>query len=475
MIKRNIFKTNNLNHYLFDNKKKFIFYIPPDMVNELEGNKPVNSNLKSDSYYKEKIAFLKEHQISTKKLNNNFKIRYNEDYIEEKLKQLDLVCFEVTQKCNLRCKYCTYGEIYQNNEERFIKTLKLSTAITLIDYLFEQWDKVRDNKIIEKTFSFYGGEPLLKMDIIKEIVSYIKKKYSNHYIFKFNITTNGVLLKEYINYLVSEDFNVLFSLDGDRKGNIYRVSVNGESIYDKLIHNLLFVKKTHPEYFKQKINFNAILNSNNSISDLNKFFEEKFPENDFTITNLTSTGIKSNKIVEFNKINYDSKKEKADRESCFQIERKLDTGLFKHYSDLKRNAFSFNFSSPVEMTVKENSCFCIPTGTCSPFDKLFLNTSGEILPCEKVHDKYVLGRVLKTGVNLDFKTIADLYEQNFNKIIKKCSECWYQDICKSCVFSMDSKNEFFHCPNYMSRQKYLNNIKSLIQDVELLGENNVLR
>lgn len=62
------------------------------------------------------------------------------EQINHQLANLHQLCFEVTDACNLQCKYCAYGELYNDYDTRDCKTLSVSAAIKLIDYLVELWN-----------------------------------------------------------------------------------------------------------------------------------------------------------------------------------------------------------------------------------------------------------------------------------------------------------------------------------------------
>ena len=76
----------------------------------------------------------------------------------------------------------------------------------------------------EINIGFYGGEPLLEIDLIKKVVYLIKNKYIRKNItFTFSLTTNGVLLNSVnIDFLVENEFELLVSLDGNLNHNSYR-------------------------------------------------------------------------------------------------------------------------------------------------------------------------------------------------------------------------------------------------------------
>lgn len=82
------------------------------------------------------------------------------------------ITFEVTDVCNLRCEYCAYGKLYSDYDKREGKMLSIETAKSFIDYMATLWASPENHSIHNNVYvSFYGGEPLLNMPFIKEIVS----------------------------------------------------------------------------------------------------------------------------------------------------------------------------------------------------------------------------------------------------------------------------------------------------------------
>lgn len=56
------------------------------------------------------------------------------DNVVSALANLPQLVFEVTDACNLRCKYCAYGEFYEDYDMREDKMLTAGRAILLINY-----------------------------------------------------------------------------------------------------------------------------------------------------------------------------------------------------------------------------------------------------------------------------------------------------------------------------------------------------
>lgn len=75
----------------------------------------------------------------------------------------------------------------------------------------------------------------MNFELIKNIVNHIEDSKVPHRIVKYNMTTNGVLLDKYIRFLVEKEFRILISLDGDEKGNSYRIDHNGYPSFTKVV------------------------------------------------------------------------------------------------------------------------------------------------------------------------------------------------------------------------------------------------
>ena len=85
-----------------------------------------------------------------------------EQDIEYNLQHLPQIIFEVTDACNLRCKYSAYADLYEGNDDRTNKKFPFHKAKLILDYLHNIWRKnfVKD-VVTPFTVGFYGGEPLL--------------------------------------------------------------------------------------------------------------------------------------------------------------------------------------------------------------------------------------------------------------------------------------------------------------------------
>ncbi|MBR1780455.1 MAG: thioether cross-link-forming SCIFF peptide maturase [Oscillospiraceae bacterium] len=140
------------------------------------------------------------------------------------------LCLNVSHDCNLRCKYCfaSTGDFGLGR-----KTMSVETAKRAIDFVIQR-SGIRRNIEVD----FFGGEPLMAMDTVKETVKYARSiEEEKGKRFRFTITTNGVLLnEENIAYINETMDNCVLSLDGRACVNdAHRPTANGKGSYDLIV------------------------------------------------------------------------------------------------------------------------------------------------------------------------------------------------------------------------------------------------
>ncbi|MBR1863643.1 MAG: thioether cross-link-forming SCIFF peptide maturase [Ruminococcus sp.] len=142
------------------------------------------------------------------------------------------MCLHVSHDCNLRCKYC-FASTGDYGVGR--KNMPLEIAKKAIDFLIE---KSYGRKFLE--VDFFGGEPSMNYDVVKETVKYAREQEKIHdKVFRFTTTTNGMkLTDEMIDFINQEMYNVVLSIDGRKEVNDrMRVRVDGTGCYDRITEN----------------------------------------------------------------------------------------------------------------------------------------------------------------------------------------------------------------------------------------------
>ena len=140
------------------------------------------------------------------------------------------LCLHIAHTCNLNCSYC-FASQGKYHGDRAVMSFEVGKRA--LDFLIENSGTRRNLEV-----DFFGGEPLMNFDVVKELVAYArsveKEKGKN---FRFTLTTNGVLVDDdVIDFANRECANVVLSLDGRKEiHDRFRVDYAGNGSFDKIV------------------------------------------------------------------------------------------------------------------------------------------------------------------------------------------------------------------------------------------------
>lgn len=401
-------------------------------------------------YYFIDTNFLTNEDVGTKKFG-----KISNQIIDQQIDNLSVLTFEVTDKCNLRCRYCAYGDIYDGYDERNSKDMSFSMAKSMLDYLFEKWRKSLSHSQ-ERTVSvgFYGGEPLMNFELIKQIVEYIAQQHLPTIKFVFNMTTNALLLDRYIDYIAEYDFKLLISLDGTEVDNCHRVTVANKNSFPTVYSNLKSVQQKYPDFFKKNIAFNSVFHAGSDVERIVEFFKKEFNKNT-SLSELNNAGIRNDKKFSqihksvFNSIATSKKNAVIDRELMYKSPRISILTYFLHHLT---NEVVKDYRT---LLYGDKKYALLSSGTCIPFErKMYITVNGRILVCERIDHDYSVGNITDLGVVLDASQIARKYNAYYKKIGKICRECYMQYSCSQCMFYLNMKNKNVICYSFKSAKDF---------------------
>jgi uncharacterized protein len=345
--------------------------------------------------------------------------------------------------------------------------LSFEKAKLIIDYLFDLWKEHHCRGVHNPvSIGFYGGEPLLNMPLIKQVVDYIEKKGDIGKKFFFSMTTNAMLLDKYMDYLAEKEFRLLISMDGDEAAHSYRTDHSGNNSFDRVFRNVKLLKEKHPEYFDKTVMFNSVLHNRNNVTTTHHFIMEHFNKAP-SISPLNNSGIRPDKIEEFRTM-YQNKTESINKSgNCEAIETEIfltapRVSILAHYIHFRTgNVFNNYNELLIDHTVFEK----FATGTCSPFfKKMFVTVNGKILQCERIDHDFVLGYVHNDHVELDCDYVAEKHNHYVSKCTIQCDRCANKFRCSQCAYYIDDiREEKIHCQS-LCTQKNINERDEEIMD-----------
>ena len=140
------------------------------------------------------------------------------------------LCLHVAHTCNLNCSYC-FASQGKYHGDRALMSFEVGKRA--LDFLIENSGKRRNLEV-----DFFGGEPLMNWDVVKDLVKYarsVEKEHGKN--FRFTLTTNGVLIDEdVIEFSNREMSNVVLSLDGRKEiHDRLRVDYAGNGSYERIV------------------------------------------------------------------------------------------------------------------------------------------------------------------------------------------------------------------------------------------------
>jgi uncharacterized protein len=363
-------------------------------------------------------------------INNKISINAEHNINDNRKRNINRITLHVSNDCNLRCKYC-YANGGNYNLPKGLMNYK--TADEFISFCIDNFDYI--DGIV-----FFGGEPLLNVEIIDYICSrFYKLKEDNiiNYIPNFGIITNGTIMNDKVLSILKKYIQfITVSIDGSKNVNDYnRQFANNEGSYDKISKFIKTIKTESEIKIKYEATYTQFhVDSNISETDVQSFLKQEFDLKG-TLVNDTLSPPKRNNV---------------DSESVY-------------YEGFEGVLFA--------LVSKKRKEMC-PVGR----NIVAISTIGDIYPCHMNNGLKHLSLGSISGDNI-FNNPHYYYSKfpYLNSVLKfnePCISCWAQAICGGCAmkwFFDDNINEYKTIPNSqlcVSNQKHIEKILLRIAEIK---------
>lgn len=373
----------------------FFDYTKSYVIKKLENKYPLSE---IEEAYEEAFSLYKDEKLFSKDIYENI--------VSEKtiLSPIKAVCLNVAHDCNLKCSYCfaSKGDFKCKRE-----LMSLETAKKTVDFLIENSGNIRNLEM-----DFFGGEPLMNFDVIKETVKYARSMEKIHgKNFRFTITTNGILLDdEKINFINKEMYDVVLSLDGRKEINdLFRLTKVGTGSYDLIIPKFKKLVKLRGEkqyyvrgtYTKKNLDFS----------------KDVFHIYDVGFSQISMEPALSKEEFEF----------AIDKNDLPKILEEHEL-LCKKLIEMKKSGSDINFFN-FNISINNGPCISKRLKGCGfGNDYIAVTPSGDIYPCHQLigENRFLMGNVNKNYFNNELKN------QFLNLTVyhkEKCKNCWAKFYC----------------------------------------------
>ena len=317
--------------------------------------------------------------------------------------EIKALCLHICHDCNLRCKYCFADEgAYHAAREM----MPLSVAKAAVDFLIRESG---NRKVLE--MDFFGGEPLMNFDVLKETVLYAKAEAGKHgKKFLFTTTTNGLLLDgEKADFLNEEMENVVLSLDGRPEvHDAVRKTVSGKGSFNAVIEKIKkFVKIRGDKHYYVRGTFTA---KNLDFSkDVLFLADEGFDSLSMepVVTGIPDLAIKEEHLPQI----------------CAEYEALCDEYIKREAEGRGFNFFHFN------VDLEGGPCLQKRVSACGAGNEYFsVLPNGDLYPCHQFagEKEWRMGSVF-TGV--ERADLRETFATNCLFTRKKCEDCFAKFIC----------------------------------------------
>ena len=362
---------------------------------------------------------------------------YNDDALKRAREEIgtksNQLILELTGACNLRCKYCIYGA--EETGFRGFNSESMTEEIirAAIDYMNEHAAE-------EVYITFYGGEPLIRFDLMKYAIEYAKEKITNKEV-HFGFTTNMTLMtREIAEYLVQiPNMSMICSIDGPEDvQNAARVYANGKGTYQDVIKGLGYLREAiaNSDNDTFNISFNAVYivpHSKEKLRRIDEMFKDLCnitEDAHYTISYPTSgtvpTELNAAYPPEEGNTMWEWMCDMA--KECDSIDVLKHKGITEALSTIHDRHLTMQAMTEIPM----NAC-CVPGAR-----RLYIDTKGNMYVCERINKSPMIGNIVQ-GIDMD--TIFEKYFYEYStKSIEHCKNCWAVKMCPFCYADRMTEN-----------------------------------
>lgn len=338
---------------------------------------------------------------------------YTEDEYEGVLEQVKnrapvvkALCLHVAHDCNLKCRYC-FAEEGEYHGKRSLMSAEVGKKA--IDFIIANSGKRRNLEV-----DFFGGEPLMNFDVVKEIVEYGREQEKLHdKNFRFTITTNGILLDDEKQKYINENMhNVVLSLDGRKEVNDYmRPRAGGQGSYDIIVPKFqkLAESRNQTDYYLR----GTFTHNNLDFSKDVFHIADDLGFKQVSVEPVVAEATESYAITE------------DDLDTIFEEYEKLAEQLYIRHKTGEKDFNFFHFM--VDLT--GGPCIAKRLSGCgSGTEYLAVTPEGDLYPCHQFvgQEEYKIGSVY---IGIENTAIREEFA-NCNVYTKPdCKKCWAKFYC----------------------------------------------
>ena len=333
---------------------------------------------------------------------------------------------EITDACNLRCRYCAFNGNVEYHRQRGTNVWDLNALKSLI-----RWYLKSSNPVKERTISFYGGEPLLYPTLLQRTADYANSICTGPAQLRFQLTTNGTLLTlQLAKELFSQNFTLGVSFDGAEETHDWsRKDAEGRGTFRQVIANLKRIWEYFEGDLRGRIFISATLDGSTRGVDLLGWI--RLLEEEPFLRSITKrfAGV-SDPIPTA----YQPRIVGDNQDAIVRVYDLYQADIIQGHKD-ELGFFTYVFDPDI-MTIHGRAIerlhyHSVVGGMCVPGSlRALASLDGNFYPCEKVDSRFSLG---KTESGIDPKLVQSATKRWTDMVLENCKGCWALRFCSPCA------------------------------------------
>lgn len=359
------------------------------------------------------FQILKEANVMSEKIPSRIVWPWDkETYRNELSNHIQAVILEITQECTLRCDYCIYSGNYEGSRTHSDTHMSKEVVKKALDF-YHQHSGNSDTAQV----SLYGGEALIRFDVVRFAVAYTKELFRGKEI-SINLATNGTTLTDPVIAWLNDnpEVSVNVTINGSSH-DLYRKFPDGTGSLDCIMRNLKKIQNTYPQLWK-RVNFICNIVTSKELLEIRQYYRERIGKPPLMITGIIEEG--GNDAIQT--IVHRKEDDDAKRLARQMYIQSQDEYIKPYFHD------SIVALCSRSMTRRPQICEC--NAFCMPFsEKLFVSATGKLGVCERVNLFNGCGSI-ESGI--DFACAERLLDHVGCILNKKCRFCWCQRLCDVC-------------------------------------------
>lgn len=313
-----------------------------------------------------------------------------------------MLTLNTTHRCNMACSYCFAFTKYQQ-----AKPMPINIAEKAIRNLLRDFPETE-----QYMFYFFGGEPLLCKDLIRDTVSIVEQTFRDYPSKKFGflLNTNGILLNdsELLQFFKDKGFTITVSIDGPEEINdSCRMLNSGEGSFRHIMAGIRVLQR-----YEVKFNLRATISPRTkNLLGIFQFFENlAFP---YAYAFTINASEKNKQETEITSLQWNHIQEEY-RQVFKLLTDKLLRGETVYNMDFNRK-----LAIVKQRMVRTHSC---EAGRAN----FFIDEQGDYYACQNMLPYHQNIGNLEDGICLEKQ---EQLKSQFIADLKDCQECWARYLC----------------------------------------------